>query len=70
MDKTDQYSFEIQWSPQDDVYVAFCQEFPGLSAFGDTRAEAVEEGEKALELFIEDYRKMADELPEPNILEY
>ena len=64
------YSFEVKWSPQDEVYIAFCREFPGLSAFGDTRSEAIEEGEKALGLFIEDYKEEEGKLPVPEVYDY
>jgi len=60
----------VKWSPQDEVYIAFCGEFPGLSAFGYTRLEAIEEGEKALGLFIEDYKEEGGELPEPEVYDY
>ena len=66
----DKYSFEVKWSPQDEVFIAFSKEFPGLSAFGDTRPEAIEEGEKALGLFIEDYKEEEGELPEPEVYDY
>lgn len=42
--------------------------FPGLSAFGSTRAEALAEGEIALQGFIESMNEMSEALPEPIIL--
>lgn len=64
----DKYSFTIQWSVEDDDFIARCPEFPGLSAFGSTRAEALAEGEIALQGFIESMNEMSEALPEPIIL--
>jgi len=30
------YSFNIEWSEEDEEYIATCPAFPGLSAFGET----------------------------------
>jgi len=59
------YSFRIEWSDQDGGYIATCPEFPGLSAFGETPEEAIEEAQIALELFVEDYEESGESLPEP-----
>lgn len=69
-EKIGDYSFKIKRSPEDDCYIAHCPEFPGLTAFGDTRVEALKEGETALELFVEDFKDEGGELPEPDVLEY
>lgn len=55
----------VEWSEIDDAFKVTCPAFPGLSAFGETREEALEEANVALSLFIEDYREEGDELPEP-----
>ncbi len=62
------YSFNVIWSERDKAYVATCPEFPGLSAFGDTAAEAIEEAGVALDLFIEEYETDRVPLPEPRVL--
>lgn len=59
------YSFEVSWSEADTSYVALCPEFPGLSALGESAAEAVSEMLVALEMAIETYREEGWELPEP-----
>lgn len=64
----DKYSFTIQWSVEDDDFIARCPEFPGLSAFGSTRAEALAEGEIALGGFIESMKELGDPLPPPQLL--
>lgn len=69
MDQTkndiDRYSLNIEWSPEDQGFVATCPSFPGLSTFGETRDEVMEKAQTALELFIEDYEKTEEGLPEP-----
>ena len=59
------YSFNVTWSERDTAYVATCPEFPGLSAFGDTATEALEEAGVALSLFIEEYESDGVPLPQP-----
>jgi predicted RNase H-like HicB family nuclease len=61
------YSFNVQWSDEDDAYVATVPEFPGLSAFGDTPDEAIVEAQTALEGFIEVYEEDGCPLPKPLI---
>ena len=59
------YGLKIFWSEEDEGYIAVCQEFPGLSAFGETREEALREVQIALDLMIETYQKNDIALPEP-----
>ena len=37
------YRFDLNWSDEDDGYIAVCPEFPGLSAFGETAEESLAE---------------------------
>lgn len=63
------YTIEIFWSDEDEAFIAVCREFPGLSAFGETREEALKEAQIALDLMLETYREKGIPLPEPqNIL--
>lgn len=61
----DRYSFNIAWSDEDDKFVATCGSFPGLSAFGETEEDALQEAKIVLELFIESYRERKLPLPKP-----
>lgn len=61
----DKYTVQIFWSDENEAYIAVCRDFPGLSAFGESREEALEEAEIALELMIETYRKRNIPLPQP-----
>jgi len=59
------YPFNISWSDEDGEFVATCNAFPGLSAFGETEEEALSEGKVALGLFIETCLDEDIPLPEP-----
>ena len=62
---TDRYSTNVHWSDEDSCYIATCHEFPLLSAFGDSKEEALAEFQIVLELAIESYEENTLELPEP-----
>lgn len=64
----EKYSIDVTWSEEDQAYLAISPEFPGLSAFGDTRTEAIDEAETALALFIEEFEEEGRELPQPKEL--
>lgn len=52
------YTYRTEWCPEDNCYISRVLEFPSLSAFGVTRAEA----EAELDLVLEDVLKwMAEE---------
>jgi predicted RNase H-like HicB family nuclease len=62
---SNKYTIQIFWSAEDEAFVAVCREFSGLSAFGETREEALREAQIALDLIIETYREKGISLPEP-----
>ncbi len=59
------YGFKIFWSEEDHAFIATCQEFPGLSAFGSIEEEALREGKVALQMMIEAYQERGIPLPQP-----
>lgn len=59
------YPFNIEWSEEDQEYIATCPAFPGLSAFGESEEDALREGKVALEGFIETAKANSIPLPEP-----
>ena len=59
------YSINIFWSEEDDCYVATISDFPYLSAFGDTREEAVADAQKVIQMAIESLERDGIPLPEP-----
>ena len=40
---TDKYTYRIEWSEEDRVFIARCLEFPGLAAHGDSPETALKE---------------------------
>jgi|ERR1051326_841898 predicted RNase H-like HicB family nuclease/RNA-binding protein YhbY len=67
MDK--RYSFNIEWSEEDQEYIATCPAFSGLTAFGETEEEALSEAKIALQGFIETCKEQNIPLPEPQLRE-
>lgn len=63
MRELDRYSIHVFFDTGDGTYLAICPEFPGVSAFGDTREEAMAEMRIALELAIESYTDEGWPLP-------
>lgn len=59
------YSINLEWSNEDECYISTIQEFPGLSAFGNTPEEAVKEAKIAAKGFIEVLKEDGDKIPEP-----
>lgn len=59
------YALHIFWSQEDDGFVVICDEFPGLSAFGESREDALREAQVALDAMIEAYLASGITLPEP-----
>lgn len=43
------YSMRVEWSDEDNCWIARSPEWVGLSAFGETRQEAIREAEIALD---------------------
>jgi predicted RNase H-like HicB family nuclease len=58
------YPLIIEWSDEDNRYVVTSPTFPGFSALGETREQALVEGQIALSLFIESYNDRGIPLPE------
>lgn len=59
------YAIHIFWSDEDEGFIAVCDEFPGVSAFGETREEALSESQIAIDAMVQTYLESGLELPEP-----
>jgi predicted RNase H-like HicB family nuclease len=59
------YSILLDWSNEDNCYLATIKEFPGLSAFGDTPEQAAHEAQIAAEAMIEVMKEDGEEIPAP-----
>jgi len=64
-----EYPLTVEWSKEDQQYVVTCPAFPGLSALGESREQALAEAETVLRLFVESYKERNIELPEPRTVE-
>lgn len=62
------HSVVIKWSDPDNGFIAIVPELKGLSAFGNTPDEAVQELSEAKELYLEVLEEDGEEIPEPDLL--
>ncbi len=67
-DMGSRYSTIVQWSEEDESFVATAPEFPHLSSFGDTAAEAVEELHAVIEDVLDILDQEGKEPPAPQQL--
>ena len=62
------HSVLVQWSDEDEGFIATVPELPGLSAFGSSPEKAVEELSLAKEAYLEVLLEDEEEVPEPDVL--
>ncbi len=60
------YSMVMEWSDEDQIYVVTVPELPGCKTHGRTYAEAVHQGQDAIESWIDAARADGDPLPAPH----
>ena len=59
------YHYTVEWSQEDEEFLARVAEFPSLSAFGDTQEEALREIRMVVDAVVEDMRENGEPIPEP-----
>lgn len=65
----DRYSILIQWSDEDQIYLASLPEFgPYARTHGNSYEDALKNAREVLDLLIEDYRAKNKPLPSPSNL--
>lgn|GEM_PF-728379 len=64
--EAEDYGVSIMYSPEDESYVATCPEFPGLTGFGETHAEALEDMHQVLAAALEVHVRKGYPIPEPH----
>lgn len=65
----DRYPMTVQWSDEDESYIALSPQWPGLSAFGPTREEAIREAGVALHGMLKTAIDHQMVIPEPDRFE-
>jgi antitoxin HicB len=63
----DHYSIDIQWSVEDEVYVATVPELPGCQAEGKTHLEAARRVQDAIATWIHGNRQLGLPIPPPRL---
>lgn len=66
MSMLDRFSTTVFFDPESSGYIAVCEEIPGVSAFGVTRADALREFETVLDMAVDAYRAEGWPLPTPH----
>ena len=62
---THRYEIIIFWSDEDEAFVADVPELPGCMAHGSSHANALENAQEAIALWLETAREHGDAIPEP-----
>ena|SRR5215210_2118572 len=63
--RPEEYSYRVQYSPDDEAFIGLVEEFPGLSAFADTLEEAVKEIQTVLAEGLQLLAERGEQIPEP-----
>jgi DNA-binding transcriptional regulator YiaG len=66
-DEARRYSMEIEWSPEDEVFVVSFPDAPGVMTHGATREEAAAQGEDAIITWLTAHRDAGLPLPPPSV---
>lgn len=61
------YSIVIQWSEENQAYLAYVPELPGCKTHGDTYEEALKNALEVIELWIEAAQKTGRLIPPPRV---
>lgn len=63
----ERYSIEIQWSVEDELYVATVPELPGCQVEGKTHLEAARRVQDAIASWIHGYQQQGLPIPPPRL---
>src|SRR5215213_3614090 len=67
LEETRLYSMEIEWSPDDEVFVVRFPDAPGVMTHGATREEAAAQGEDAIITWLTAHKDAGLPVPPPAI---
>jgi len=65
MDIIDKYTYRVQWSKEDDAFLANCLEFPSLMTHGDSQSDAIDELKIVLGAVLDDISEKNKKAPNP-----
>lgn len=63
------YSAVVDWSAEDEEFIAMCPEFPGASGSGGSEEEAIAELRESISVLLETYAAKGFSVPEPRLHE-
>jgi len=66
-DEARRYSMEVEWSPEDEVFVVSFPDAPGVMTHGATREEAVAQGEDAIITWLTAHRDAGLAVAPPSV---
>lgn len=69
-DRHRRYSMVIEWSDEDDAYIVTVPELPGCMTHGATHVEAVQQGEDAIESWLDAAIAWGRPIPEPRVVQH
>jgi predicted RNase H-like HicB family nuclease len=61
------YEITLDWSSEDEAFIAEVPELPGCAADGDTRIQTLENAETVIQEWIETARELGRSIPEPKV---
>ncbi|NJL22422.1 MAG: type II toxin-antitoxin system HicB family antitoxin [Leptolyngbyaceae cyanobacterium SM1_3_5] len=68
-----QYSMVVQWSDEDQLFLVAIPEFVDRVVMpcthGETRAQAIQNGEEVIEMYLEAWQAEGEPIPEPKTLQ-
>jgi len=62
--KDNRYTYRVEWSEEDETFVARCLELPSLAAHGDSAVQALAEARRAVDAAVEWMREEGEPVPE------
>jgi len=62
-----QYSMDIQWSDEDQVYLVTVPELPGCMTHGRTYEEAARQGQEIIEVWLDALKAGGKPIPAPRV---
>lgn len=62
---SDKYTYRVEWSSEDEVFVGRCLEFPSVAAHGKSHEAALQEVRSVVSIVIKDLKENKEPVPPP-----